>query len=736
MKRIIALIMVFVMFISIAPTSGVFALETDQKGTSFDSAVNMQFGRTYTYNWTIDNDHLYHYAKFTVTDKGIVTLKVNKPYDAEGEVSNYEIIVMDEDGDYVYGNTGRESKSNPRNYYQFSLGLAPGEYYVSFELGFTVQSGTIEMNYEVTFEENDYVEIESNETAEEATELTLGMMHKAYFGNEYSDYGNSDYWKFKTEEGKKYRLKFKNYSSIDETTTILESSLDIQEYKLRNNIDNDGYNYIEFTASSTATQYIWLHNYIKVQYEYGICVEEIKPPTVGTVNNLSASVTTDSVTLTWDAVPNATGYRIWLQDNETSEWKQLKLTSTNSFKHSGLQGSTKYYYAVQAYQDVANTRYLGEYAYITAYTLKAPTVGDIKNFRAQTTTNSIKLLWDAVPDATGYRIWLYNKELDKYELLEVTEKNTYTHTGLKKATTYSYAVHAFQDFQGKTYYGKYSYGYANTKLVSVKNLKATATNNSVELTWTKVAGATGYEIYRYNESKGSYTKVAATKKNSYIDTDRKAGTTYKYRVRAYKDTDAATFYSEYVKIETTTKLAVVSGFSGTATANSVKLTWKAVSRATGYEVYVYDTDSESWERITRTSKLQYTHKSLKAGTAYKYRIRAYKTLDDKKCYSKSYKTITVVTKPKAVSTFSAKAAKTSVTLTWGKVSGVDGYEIYRYDNAKSKYVKITATSKRTYTDKKLSAGTSYKYRIRTYKTIDGKKYYSSYKTLSVSTKSK
>lgn len=53
----------------------------------------------------------------------------------------------------------------------------------------------------------------------------------------------------------------------------------------------------------------------------------------------------------------------------------------------------------------------------------------------------------------------------------------------------------------------------------------------------------------------------------------------------------------------------------------------------------------------------------------------------------------------------------NIRLKWDKQSDVSGYEIYRYNTSKKKYIKIATTTSNTYTNKKLSSGTSYKYKV-------------------------
>ena len=69
-------------------------------------------------------------------------------------------------------------------------------------------------------------------------------------------------------------------------------------------------------------------------------------------------------------------------------------------------------------------------------------------------------------------------------------------------------------------------------------------------------------------------------------------------------------------------------------------------------------------------------------------------------------------------------SKTSMTVKWKKVSGANGYYIYRSTKKKSGYKKIHVVKKgktQSYLDKKARKGKTYYYKIRTYKKAGGKK---------------
>ena len=75
---------------------------------------------------------------------------------------------------------------------------------------------------------------------------------------------------------------------------------------------------------------------------------------------------------------------------------------------------------------------------------------------------------------------------------------------------------------------------------------------------------------------------------------------------------------------------------------------------------------------------------------------------------------------------SVNQTKTSITLEWSKLDGVDGYLVYgnrcNTSTKTYKYKKLaTITNGRTWTHKNLKKGTFYKYIVKAYKIVDGKK---------------
>ncbi len=91
-----------------------------------------------------------------------------------------------------------------------------------------------------------------------------------------------------------------------------------------------------------------------------------------------------------------------------------------------------------------------------------------------------------------------------------------------------------------------------------------------------------------------------------------------------------------------------------------------------------------------------------------------------------------VTKPKSTKILKLTKKKRTITVKWKKISGVNGYQISMATKKKGKYKVIKTVTKAgtvKYTKKKLKKGKKYFFRVRTYKTVNGKKYFSSWSAI-------
>lgn len=172
--------------------------------------------------------------------------------------------------------------------------------------------------------------------------------------------------------------------------------------------------------------------------------------------------------------------------------------------------------------------------------------------------------------------------------------------------------------------------------------------------------------------------------------------------------------------------------SASAEGNSIKLSWKKVDAAEGYSIY--DSRNKLVAKVTTTS---YTHKNLKTMTSYSYKVRPYVVSDGVTYYGGFSNTVSATTGPSKPS-IKLSAGTKQVKVSWKKIKGVNGYEVYRSTSRSGKYKKVKTIKKSSttsYTNKKLKSNKKYYYKVRAYKTVKGKKVYSSYSSVK-STKTK
>jgi GH25 family lysozyme M1 (1,4-beta-N-acetylmuramidase)/fibronectin type 3 domain-containing protein len=312
-------------------------------------------------------------------------------------------------------------------------------------------------------------------------------------------------------------------------------------------------------------------------------------------------------------------------------------TTTSNSKSGTAYSDLAYDYEFWQYSSIAK---------VSGYTGNLDVDFWYKDTSAQTTdlamtantATSASLSWSAAGDAMGYRVYRYDTAQKKYVYLASTTKKSYTDSTLASGTEYQYKVRGYWTIGGTKYFGAYSSVLtAATKPAQTKNVAAeTGSSTSVNLAWSKVTGATGYQIYRLNASTGKYEKAATVKgvsALSYTDAGLATGTEYQYKVRAYKTSDGTNYFGSFsTVIQAVTKPAQVKSLKLSTASSAITLTWGKVSGATGYQIYRLNTTTGKYEKVKTVkgaATCTYKNTGLKKGKAYTYKVRAYMTYNGK-----------------------------------------------------------------------------------------------------------
>lgn len=160
-----------------------------------------------------------------------------------------------------------------------------------------------------------------------------------------------------------------------------------------------------------------------------------------------------------------------------------------------------------------------------------------------------------------------------------------------------------------------------------------------------------------------------------------------------------------------------------ASATSVKLKWKKNKAAKKFTIYRSTKKNKGFKAVktVKKSTLTYTDKKLTCGKTYYYKVKA---INGKK--SKTSKVKKVKVAPVKVKTISAASSKCGeITVTYGKSSGASGYQLSCSPTANGKFTVLNTSNQTSFTHS-LNMGTAAYYKVRAYKTVKGKKVYSSY----------
>lgn len=321
-----------------------------------------------------------------------------------------------------------------------------------------------------------------------------------------------------------------------------------------------------------------------------------------------------------------------------------------------------------------------------AITLAAPKLVSAKS----ASYCSVKVTWRAVPGAESYILYYKESTGKSWKKVKTGIKATsYIHKSSKSfplvtGKKYTYTVRAAA---GKTTSGYDKAGktaapvLAAVKLGTVKS----AAYNKLKITWTKVAGASGYYIYRKSGKSWKRIGTAKASASSYTHTGStkfpiKTGATYTYSVKAYRKTGKTVSLSGGSK----------TGIKGKAVPNKAVLTnvecvgdgkitirWKKAAGATGYLICRKDAKGK-WKQVANVkgaNMIGYTHVSSKSypivtGKTYTYTVRSYTTVGNTKgIYDTKGRTVKAVSAAAAAEASALRNAKKIIAqITTPKMS--------------------------------------------------------------------
>ena len=398
---------------------------------------------------------------------------------------------------------------------------------------------------------------------------------------------------------------------------------------------------------------------------------------------------------------------------------------------TGLDPNTKYFYRAYAENDVGE-----DYTAAKSFTtlpgeLARPVITYPVSGNTYTAGSSIKLQWNAVSGADGYRYYI--KQLSGTpDYQSDSEPSVNSWTGSTSSGTRYYTLSAsnvkggyWYKFVVEAYYGSASswsewcYVYvekgslAKAVVVSPENTATYTGYQSIKFDWNAVSGAEGYTYYikrldglpdRTNDNEPGTLIENGTTGSGVTEFTLSAskaipGKWYKFVVEAHAD-GMNSSWSEWVYCyidEAHLDRPVISSpsaWSEMAAGSSITVKWGAVSGASGYQLYYKqlsgypDTSNDNEPAIYSASPdcgnaLKYTVSASKVigGYWYKFVVKAYSASGAASWSPWVYVYVPetgdldrpVITSPVAAQNYESGK---SIRFTWGKVDNATSYTYY------------------------------------------------------------
>lgn len=484
--------------------------------------------------------------------------------------------------------------------------------------------------------------------------------------------------------------------------------------------------------------------YINSSFHSDPCTPVLGQATGAPPKNVkAASGGADSITVSWDKVENANGYRVEGSDSKSGPWTSLYEDVQTSFTETGLTMGQGRYYRVSAYVFINSTK---------VYTSPSDVVFDAVRPVAPELNvenedyNKQLVTWNNLGSGVKYEFQLSTNSSFSSPVIRNTGSANYLVTGCTNATTYYYRVRGYVELDGgKTLvYGPFS------KVVSLQCAPAQSTSISVtkisgqesnvrKITWAAVNGATSYNVYSKKDD-GSWTQIGTTTSPTVTFTAKNlsVGSKYFFAVSAVRTADGKTAVGQKAissEVEISINDYTPVNFSDTAiSSTSIKVSWKNFTGISTYEVEGASDDDSTFSLEQTVSTNSITLTGLKVGYVYKIRARSKVVVNNQDLYSPWSSWYSVQAKtlgPSSLSLTSAYAAY-AVSVDWTTVKDADGYIIERSQYKEGPYTVIkdigdgNASHYGDYNFSASDCGKTFFYRVCSYVNAMGSKQKSAY----------
>ena len=245
--------------------------------------------------------------------------------------------------------------------------------------------------------------------------------------------------------------------------------------------------------------------------------------------------------------------------------------------------------------------------------LPAPQITGLAN-----TTGGIKISWNKVDGAYGYRLY-YKPASGGWKRFKDTTATSFTDSGVVPNKTETYTIRCI-DKNGNTISGFNSTGWSKKYTPAAPTVsKLDITKGGIKLSWNKIAGVYGYRLY-YKTSSGGWKRFKDTTATSFTDSGVSPNRTETYTIRCI-DKNGKTvsgFNSKGWSKKYTPVAPTITRLSNTS--KGVSVTWNKIAGVYGYRLY-RKYNGGSWTRVKDTTSTSFTDSGAKKGKKATYTVR-------------------------------------------------------------------------------------------------------------------
>ena len=354
-------------------------------------------------------------------------------------------------------------------------------------------------------------------------------------------------------------------------------------------------------------------------------------------------------------------------------------------------------------------------------TVSNKVVSPVTSIEAIADDSQVVLKWGAVEGAVKYKVMYRVNGTKEWTEKEVKDL-TYTVTGLTNGTNYDFIVIASDGYTWSKWSEMDSITVSPFKLDDsdiLVNPEITLTpgNGSIKIDWSPVSAATFYKVYSYGD--GYFWEQGTTEETTFTVSNLVNGVEYGFFVQACNNYSFTNLDASAVKTAAPVYVALPEPeFTLTAGSGLVKIDWKAVEGAVGYNIYSYDSGYYWYQGSTED--LTYTVNGLWNDVEYFFLVQAY---DANGSVSNAYWYMAKPVTPKALTApeFTVTPGGGRVKLDWTAVEGATGYRIYSYDSGY--FWEQGTTTDLTYTVNNLWNGTTYAFLVQSYNELSASNVY-------------